>query len=81
MCVTSAFGERAGFDVDVSHIFPQDVLVIITLVGSVAYNRGARTCTGCEAGLPLCSVAITTLSGSSGNSASPSAMISLLGNS
>ncbi|KAJ8781338.1 hypothetical protein J1605_011322 [Eschrichtius robustus] len=33
LCVPSAFGGRAGFGVETSHIFPQDVLVAISLVG------------------------------------------------
>ena len=48
---------------DTSHIFPQGVLAAITLVGGGAGDGGAKAGTGCEAGLPLCSVAITTLSG------------------
>ena len=62
-CVPSAFGGRAGFDVDISHVFPQCVLAAITLVGSGVGDGEARTGTGCEAGLPLFTVAVTTLSG------------------
>ena len=59
--VPSAFGVRAEFDVDASHVFPQSVLAAITLVGGVADDWGARVCAGCKAGLPLCSVAVATL--------------------
>lgn len=53
LCVPSAFGGRAGFDVDTSHIFPQGVLTAITLLGGVAGD--GRASTGCKAGLTLCS--------------------------
>ena len=59
----SAFGERTGFDMDESHIFPQGVLAAITLVVGESIDGGARAVTECEVGLRLCSVAITTLSG------------------
>ena len=59
----NAPGVRDGFDVDTSHVFPHHVLATTTLVGGVAFDGGARVCAGCEAGFPLCSVAITTLSG------------------
>ena len=59
----NASGGGAGFDVDTSHIFPQGVLAAITSVGHVAGDGRARACIGCEAGLPLCSVASTALSG------------------
>ena len=61
LCVPSAFGGRAGFGVEASHVFPQDVLVAVSLVGSGARDGGARAGTRCEVGLPLCSVARTTL--------------------
>lgn len=32
LCVPNTFGERAEFDVDASHIFPQGVLEAISLV-------------------------------------------------
>ena len=53
ICLLSAFGGKAGFDVDASHIFPQGVLAAVTLVRGVAGDGGARACAGCEAGLPL----------------------------
>ena len=59
--VPSAFGGRAGFDVDASNIFLQDVLASVTLVGGGTAHRGAKAEAGCEARLPLCSVAITAL--------------------
>ena len=63
VCVPSAFGGRAGFDMDASHLFPQGVLAAITLLGGGAGDEGVRGGAWCEAGLSLCSVAITTLSG------------------
>ena len=58
----NAFGGRAGI-VYACHIFPQGVLASMTLVVGVAADGEAKACTGCEVGLPLCSVAVTTLSG------------------
>lgn len=47
-------------DTDASHVFPQVVLAIITLRrGCVG---GSKAYVGCEMGLPLCSVAVATLS-------------------
>ena len=63
LCVPSVFGVRAGFDADASHVFPHGVLATITLIEGVAGDGGARACTGCEVGLPLCSLAVATLSG------------------
>ena len=57
------FGVMAGFIVFTSHVFPQGVLAAITLIGGVTGVGRARACAECEAGLPLCSVAITALSG------------------
>lgn len=62
LCLPSAFGGRTGFDVNTNYIFPQGVLATVTLVGRVAGDGEARACAGCEAGLPLCSVTVTTLS-------------------
>ena len=61
--VPSSFGWRARLDVDTSHVFPQGSLTAITLEGGGVGAGGARTGAGCEAGPPLCSVAITALSG------------------
>ena len=61
--VSTAFGGRAGFDVDPSHIFPQGLLAAITLVGGGARDGEARAGAQCEAGLPFCSVAVTALPG------------------
>lgn len=52
-----AFGERAGFNVDASHVFPQGILAAITLGGSVAGGGRARAYEGFEVGFSLCSVA------------------------
>lgn len=38
----SGFGERAGFDVNTDHIFLQDVLEAITLVGDGAGDGGIK---------------------------------------
>ena len=56
----NAFGGRAGFDVDASHVFPQNVLAAITLVSGGAGDRAGL---GCEARILLWSVAITALPG------------------
>ena len=56
-----AFGERAGFDVVTSHIFPQGVMAAFTLVESVAVMGQLEPSQG-EVGLPLCSVSVTTMS-------------------
>ena len=60
--VPSVFSGRAGFDVGAHRIFPQGVLAPVTLVGGVAADGGARTCTRYEMGL-LWSLNVTTLSG------------------
>ena len=59
----NAFLGRDGFVVDVSHVFLQGILADITLVGSGVGDGGARAYQRCVEGLPLFSVAITTLSG------------------
>ena len=61
-CVCPCLGGRAGFDVDSSYIFPQGVLAAITLEGVELKMEGLELALG-EAGLPLCLVAITILSG------------------
>ena len=53
LCVPHASCERAGFDVDDSHIFPQGRLTSVTLVGGVADDGGASACIRCNVGLPL----------------------------
>ena len=40
LCVLSGFGGRAGSDVSTGHVFPQDVLAAITLVGGGAGDGG-----------------------------------------
>lgn len=59
---SSVFGVGAGFGMDANHIFPRGVLAIILLIRGVA-GVTSRACAGCKAGLPLCSIAVTTLSG------------------
>lgn len=61
--MTNAFGGRTGFDMDISHVFSQDLLAAITLVMSVAGDGVARAGSGCEMGLPLRLVSATALSG------------------
>ena len=61
LCVPNAFGGRAGFEMDVTYIFPQGTVAAITFIGRGAGDEGARAGIGCEVGLPLCSVAITPL--------------------
>ena len=61
LCVSNVFDARPIFDMDDSHVFPQGFLDIITMMGVWLVLGDA--CAGCEAGLPLCSVAVTTLSG------------------
>lgn len=63
LCLPSAFGERAGFDVDAGHIFSQGVQTAVTLVGGVAGAGGTRACTGREAWLCLCLATVTVLPG------------------
>ena len=41
---SNIFGARAAFSMDARHIFPQCVLAVIPLIGSVAVTRA---CTGC----------------------------------
>ena len=60
--VPSGFCGRVGSEVTVGHIFPQCVLTAITLVGGRAGDGVARAKARCEPGLPLCSMADTTLS-------------------
>ena len=44
--VPSAFGGRAGFDVDARHVFPQGVLAAITLGGGRAGDGGLELMPG-----------------------------------
>ena len=62
-CVSSVFGMRADFGMDASHVFPQGVLAVITLIGDVVGVVVSRACTGYFVGPPLCSIADATLSG------------------
>ena len=50
--VPNAFGGRAGFDMDESHVFPQSVLAAITWVESGPGDGGATAGAGCGVGLP-----------------------------
>ena len=57
--VPNSFGGMAWSEVVASHIFPQVVLAVVTLVGHWTGDGGAGTMTEVE--LPLHSVAITAL--------------------
>lgn len=64
-CVPSGFGGRAGYEMSISHVFPQVLLEAITLVGDGARGvgggegRNARARGRCKPGLLLFSVAST----------------------
>ena len=45
---------------DACQVFPQGVLTSITFVVVVAGVGRSTACSGCEAGLPLCSVAVSS---------------------
>ena len=55
-----AFDGRARSDAGASHVFPQSVLSAITLVRLESEDRVGL---GCEAKLPLCSLAIASVKG------------------
>ena len=57
-----AFGGRAGFDVNASHVFLQGVSASTPLVGDLTHEGGARAYARCEVALPFCSLAICALS-------------------
>ena len=48
LLMPSAFDWRARFDVNTSHVFLQDMLAAITLVGGEAGDGGARSRARCE---------------------------------
>ena len=54
---------ESWIDINTNHIFPQSVLADITFIVGWAGNGGDRARARCQAGHPLCSVAINTLSG------------------
>ena len=47
LCVSSIFGVRVGFIMDVE----QSVLAVIPLLGGVGFVGAFKTCAGCEVGL------------------------------
>ena len=51
--MSSGFGERAGFDMNTVHVFPQGVLTGITLVGYGTGEGGARAEQGVRGYSPL----------------------------
>ena len=59
--VPSAFGGRAGFDMDMCHFFLQHMQAAITVVVGGTGDWGARAGAECEAGLCLYSVPISSL--------------------
>lgn len=59
--MSNIFGARALFSMDASCIFPQSVMAITPWIGGVIGIVLSRACAGCEAGPPLCSVAINDL--------------------
>lgn len=62
-CVSNMFSVRYGFGVDASPVFPQGVLVVVPFIRGVFGVVITTACSRCETGLPLCSVAVTALSG------------------
>lgn len=48
LCVSSAFVGRGGFDMDPIHLFSQDVLAALSLLGGVACAGGTRASAECE---------------------------------
>ena len=62
LCVPSGFDVKAGFQVNISHIFPQGILAAVTLVGGKTEDDGTRARASCELMLPICLVAGTMLS-------------------
>lgn len=63
LCESSIFVTRTGFGMDASHIFPQSVLAITPLIGGVIGVVRSTACAGYWTGPPVCSMAVTTLSG------------------
>lgn len=62
LCIPGGFCGRVGFYMSTSHIFFQEVLAAITLVGGeVGLDGGAGASSRCESKLLLCSLAINTL--------------------
>lgn len=53
---------KGWFCMGSNHFFPQHVLATINVTEGETLG-GSQACTGCQVGLPLCSVAVTTLSG------------------
>ena len=54
--MSNVFGMRAGFGMYASHAFPQDMLAVNFLIGSVDIVVVSRACVRCEVRLPLCPV-------------------------
>ena len=56
-------GRRTVLGFDACRLFPQHILAVFPLIGSVVGIGGCKACVGYEVGFPLCSVAVTILSG------------------
>ena len=52
LCIPNAFGGRAGFDMNASHVFPQGVLAAITVVGGGLEMKGLQLGLGVRWGFP-----------------------------
>lgn len=63
LCVPSSLDGRSGFGVNRSRVFPKGVLAPIALAEGGAGNGGATVGARCEAGRPLCSMAVIALLG------------------
>lgn len=61
--MSSDFGRKVGSDLNMSHIFPQGLLAVLTLVGGGAGDGEALTRTRSELGLITCSGTNSTLLG------------------
>ena len=57
----SASGQRARFDMDTGHIIPHGVLAVITLVGGVAVDGGARARVGVRWDFPFAQWSLVSL--------------------
>lgn len=62
-CMHRAFCRRAGFVLNIRHIFPQGVLEAVALVVYEVGDGEDRVGVKCEVELLLCSVTITNLLG------------------
>ena len=61
LCLPNGFDGRAELEMDTVHVFPQGVLLAITLVGGGAGDEVSKARARCELGLSLCSLAVSAL--------------------